>query len=79
MRHGVVTGSPVSRTTIVFGWAAATAEIRSSWLPVFPVVVQSTDVHALSMYSPSLSDANTIATLAAFATAAAEVASLPSL
>jgi hypothetical protein len=30
-RHGIEVGLPVSSTTIVFGWAAATASITASW------------------------------------------------
>src|ERR1700685_3627438 len=64
--HGITTAEPVLRTTIVFGLAAAPAEIRASWLLPRSMLVRS-------LPSDSLRFANTTATLAAAAADAAEL------
>ena len=70
--HGMLTGPPVSSTTIVCGLAAATAATSASWSPGRASVAES---------RPSLIGwtANTMATSDAFASFAAAAGSLPSL
>src|SRR5690242_10474840 len=69
--HGIVTALPDSRTTTVFGLAAATAAMSASPLP-------SRDKLGRSANSPCRSYANTTATEADRAASAAQVRSLPS-
>src|SRR3954469_19822374 len=68
--HGIVTGLPVSSTTIVCGFAAATAEMIASWLCGNERSFESI---------PSLAHlyAKTMATSAPFAVAAAAAGSVP--
>src|ERR1700734_1440288 len=70
--HGITTAEPVLRTTIVFGLAAATAEISASWL-----LPRSMPVRSLP--SDSLRLAKTIATLDEAASDAAELSLVPAL
>src|SRR4051794_2788249 len=68
--HGIVTGFPVSSTTIVCGFASATAEMIASWLCG---KVRS----FISIPSLAQRYAKTIATSAPFAAAAAAAGSVP--
>src|SRR4051794_25883311 len=66
--HGMITGFAVLSTTTVFGLAAATAATSSSW-PACSVAGSRSGV----LLPPGVSLANTTATLASFAAAAAAV------
>ena len=70
--HGMTTAEPVLSTTIVFGLAAATAEISASCVLPRSMLVRS-------LPSDSLRLANTTATLAAAAADAAELSDEPLL
>src|ERR1700728_3191599 len=70
--HGIVTAEPLFSTTIVFGFAAATAAIRSSSALPRSMLVRS-------LPSDSYRLTNTIATLAAAAAVAAELSEEPLL
>ncbi len=67
--QGMSTGLPVSNTTMVCGLAAATASISASW--------PSPKVSWVSMPSDAHCSANTIATSASLASAAAAAGSEP--
>jgi hypothetical protein len=72
LSHGMRTGLPLFTTTIVRGFAAATADTSASWSP-------ERDRLDWSAPSDSVSPTMTTATSAAFAAATAEVMSDPSL
>src|SRR3954454_7738678 len=85
--HGITMGPPVVSTTTVFGFAAATALTRSSWLPE-PYGAQPTSVQNLafasvmsgrSTPSDSPSPTKTTAMSAALAAAMASACELPSV
>src|SRR3954452_25299501 len=84
LSHGIVTGPPVSRTTIVFGFAPATALISASWSTVegaHPARLQLPDARLIvgrSLPSLSWSPTKTTATSAAEAAATASACDEPS-
>ena len=76
LSQGMLTGEPVSRTTIVLGFAAAVASISWSWLPPMSRLVRSSYEAPPCSHSSSL--ANTMATEELAASSAAALMLDPS-